>query len=125
MKFCTNCDNMYYISINESNTNELTYYCRNCKNIDASIANESAYIINSDIKNDEIHLNYIINKYTKLDPTLPRIDNMKCPNKQCNSNTDPDTTPDILYIRYDTSNMKYIYLCSVCDTNWKTTEQSS
>ena len=113
MKFCTNCDNMYYIGINESNTNELTYYCRNCKNIDLSLSNEGACIINSNVNNDDIHLNYIINKYTKLDPTLPRIDNIKCPNQECKSNKDANEKSDILYIRYDDSNMKYIYLADL------------
>ena len=27
------------------------------------------------------------------------------------------------YIRYDDVNMKYVYLCSTCDTVWKTDEQ--
>ena len=32
------------------------------------------------------------------------------------------TQIEIIYIRYDDTNMKYIYLCSDCDTVWKTSE---
>ena len=30
MKFCNHCSNMLYISIDETDTNKLIYYCRNC-----------------------------------------------------------------------------------------------
>ena len=29
---------------------------------------------------------------------------------------------EIIYIRYDDVNMKYIYLCTHCDTKWNTNE---
>jgi len=63
-----------------------------------------------------------INKYTKYDITLPRINYIKCPNNECSSNNkDFDTNNrEILYIRYDNTNMKYIYLCSHCDIVWNT-----
>ena len=81
-------------------------------------------------KNPEIHTSpdsatqpdntsHIINKYTKLDPTLPRISTILCPNPNCRTNTD-DMSKEIIYIRYDDANMKYVYLCSTCDTVWKT-----
>jgi len=67
-----------------------------------------------------------INKYTKLDPTLPRITTIDCPNKECASNTTegksqtPQEEKEILYIRYDDKNMKFVYMCAVCDTIWRT-----
>ena len=68
-----------------------------------------------------------INKYTKLDPTLPRINTVNCPNVDCASNkmiegekkeTHREQDKEIIYIRYDDKNMKYVYLCAVCDTVW-------
>jgi aspartate carbamoyltransferase regulatory subunit len=44
-----------------------------------------------------------------------------CPNKDCPTNTD-GVEREIIYIRYDDSNMKYIYLCSTCDTVWQTND---
>ena len=77
----------------------------------------------------------IINKYTKLDPTLPRIHTIDCPNNDCTSNrlvesskegggekkeTHREDEKEIIYIRYDDKNMKFVYLCAVCDTVWDT-----
>ena len=27
-----------------------------------------------------------------------------------------------IYLRYDDANMKYLYMCTVCNTSWKTAE---
>ena len=124
MKFCIKCDNMYYISINEENNNELSYYCRNCGFIDESLASENICVLNTQIQQGEQKYNHIINEYTKLDPTLPRIYNMTCPNASCKSNSDDKTKSEILYIRYDQKNMKYLYMCTTCDSVWKTDDKN-
>ena len=123
MHFCTNCSNMYYIRINADNPNKLVYYCRNCGNENSNLATENLCVSKTQIKKDEQTFNYIINKYTKLDPTLPRISNVLCPNVDCKTNTNNDER-EIIYIRYDDTNMKYVYLCSTCDTVWKTNDQA-
>jgi len=122
MKFCVNCDNMYYISINEKNHNELSYYCRNCGHVDETLASENVCVLNTQLKKGVQKYNHIINEYTKLDPTLPRLYNMQCPNDACKTNTEKSKKTEVLYIRYDEENMKYIYMCSTCDTVWKTDE---
>ena len=124
MKFCIKCDNMYYISINEENNNELSYYCRNCGFIDESLSSENICVLNTQIQQGEQKYNHIINEYTKLDPTLPRIYNMTCPNASCKSNSDDKTKSEILYIRYDQKNMKYLYMCTHCDNVWKTDDSN-
>ncbi len=123
MKFCNNCDNMYYIKINESNTNQLEYYCRYCKHIDTLVNNEGICIINNNMKQSENITSTVVNRYTRLDPTLPRLYNLKCPNADCDSNQGTtDKNPEIIYIRIDDNNLKYLYLCTRCDFNWKTNE---
>lgn len=120
MHFCSSCQNMYYIRMNED-ANKLLYYCRNCGNEDESITFENTTILNTDVSNSSQKFSHIINKYTKLDPTLPRIDKILCPNTECNTNK-KNEPKEIIYIRYDNVNMKYIYLCSTCDTVWNTDE---
>jgi DNA-directed RNA polymerase subunit M/transcription elongation factor TFIIS len=122
MKFCDICDNMYYVSINEKNQNELSYYCRNCGNVDDNVTGENTCVLNTQIKKGEQKYNHIINEYTKYDPTLPRLYNMECPNATCKTHSDKTVKSDILYIRYDEENMKYLYMCSICDIVWKTDE---
>lgn len=121
MKFCQQCDNMYYISVNEENTNKLEHYCRNCKHVDSSIAQDGGCILDVQTKNEEQHISRVVNKYTKYDPTLPRSYTIKCPNSKCKSNIDePVVNPEVVYIRYDDANLKYLYICTTCDSTWKT-----
>ena len=132
MHFCEKCGNMYYIKIQNQETkdyNNLIYYCRKCgfedDNISKNISNlcvSKTHVLN----NTELY-SQVINKYTKLDPTLPRINNIKCPNVECVTNKEskeksdkgPKPENEIIYIRYDDTNMKYVYLCCNCDTVWK------
>jgi len=110
---------MYYISIDPNNANKLVYYCRNCGNVDETLSVDNVTVSKIQLKKSEQEFSHIINKYTKLDPTLPRINTVLCPNIGCKTNTD-DLPREIIYIRYDDTNMKYVYLCSTCDTVWKT-----
>lgn len=123
MHFCTQCSNMYYIRINADNVNKLVYYCRKCGHEDSLLAVENVCVSKTYIKKSEQSFNHIINKYTKFDPTLPRINNILCPNPDCTTNRDGKER-EIIYIRYDDVNMKYVYLCSDCDTVWKINENS-
>ena len=127
MHFCTECQNMYYIRIDADNSNKLVYYCRNCGNEDSSLTVENVSVSKTQLTRSEQKFSHIINKYTKLDPTLPRINKIKCPNSDCECETNKSEAGaaerEIIYIRYDDVNMKYVYLCSTCDTVWKTDEQ--
>lgn len=123
MNFCTKCDNMYYLQLSKDNPDNLVYYCRKCGNVDDNMLNNDGIICVSKthIKKTKQTYNNIINEYTKLDPTLPRINNMKCPNLECASNSEESKkqSNEIIFLRYDNDNMKYIYLCNMCDYSWK------
>lgn len=127
MHFCLNCQNMYYIQIDSEDSNKLTYYCRNCGNEDKSFTNENICISKINIKKNDETFTHIINKYTKFDPTLPRINTILCPNQDCITNKEEEHNKEreIIYIRYDDISMKYIYLCSDCDTTWLNTNKSN
>ena len=158
MHFCTNCHNMYYLKIsdNEGEENALIYYCRNCGNEDKSIIADNVCVSETQLRRSEQKFTFMVNEYTKYDPTLPRINMIKCPNQECSSNTaaggagskkntqqataaaaqtqataataaavvesesEQQHQREVIYIRYDDINMKYIYLCVHCDTIWKT-----
>lgn len=125
MRFCSECQNMYYIRINAENSNQLIYYCRNCGTEDTVNDTSSVSVSKISMKNNDQQFSHIINKYTKLDPTLPRINNISCINSECETNHEDAKIEDreVIYIRYDEVNMKYVYLCSTCDTIWKTDDQ--
>lgn len=110
MYFCSECGNMYYIKI----VDKLIYYCRKCGHEDDNLNKDKICVSKTDFRKKT---NFdIVNEYTKLDPTLPRRNNIQCPNKKC------DKQNNVIYLRYDDSNMKYIYICNHCDTIWKTDE---
>ncbi len=124
MHFCNKCDNMYYIKISDENDNTLKYYCRNCGFEDNTLSIENTCVSKTQFKKGERKFNHFINEYTKLDPTLPHISNLTCPNVECISRKDPSNNPsDIIYIRYDNTNMKFIYLCNHCNKKWTTNEK--
>lgn len=148
---------MYYIRLTE--TNEIVYYCRNCGNEDSTITIDNVVVSHTALhQKGGSHAN-VVNKYTKLDPTLPRISTILCPNSECPCNRnhnpmqyadraaivgsgdesetsgvgaasaatsaatgeDADAVPrEVIYLRYDDIQLKYIYLCAVCNTIWNT-----
>jgi DNA-directed RNA polymerase subunit M/transcription elongation factor TFIIS len=137
---------MYYICIDpgtatpesESDTgsngsSSLVHYCRNCGHREP--VREEICVSKLQIKSTAQNYGNIINRYTKLDPTLPRIGHVKCPNALCASN--PQTSDsssgsgsasvprEVIYIRYDEENMKYVYLCAVCDALWSTVQAAA
>ena len=147
MHFCQKCDNMLYIRLLHEDSNDLVYYCRNCGESELPITKENICVSRTDIViKDKAYL-HDINQYTKLDPTLPRTNNIRCPNQSCPSNhtaedkgatsnkeidanadADADANADadalkkseVIYYRYDDKNLKYIYICTLCDKMWNT-----
>jgi DNA-directed RNA polymerase subunit M/transcription elongation factor TFIIS len=122
MHFCSKCENMYYIRLSGDNGDELIYYCRNCGHEDTTITSSNVCVSKTTLKCSEQQYVQILNQYTKLDPTLPRVTNIACPNGDCPSNIG-DAKREVIYMRYDEKNIKYVYLCPVCDKIWKTDEQ--
>ncbi len=122
MKFCSSCQNMYYLRMSaKSNTpikNNLIYYCRKCGNTEEPTDSESVCVSTLNLKKGEQNFSHVINKYTKYDPTLPRMTNMKCPSTSCESNV-KDYFPEIISVRYDDENVKYVYSCTVCESIWR------
>ena len=84
------------------------------------LTTDNICVYKSQLQQKEQGYSHIINDYTKLDPTLPRTKMIKCPNENCTQKEEENT--EVIYIRYDDTNMKYIYLCSECNTVWKINE---
>tara|TARA_Y100000816_G_C25688927_1_gene364532 strand:- start:47 stop:436 length:390 start_codon:yes stop_codon:yes gene_type:complete len=125
MNFCKNCNNLYYLKIdtNDDNkeSNKLIFYCRNCGNEENNLTENDICVSSIENKQNDDNYESYINEYTKLDPTLPRTNNIKCPNNNCDTNKKEDKiNREIIYVRYNNIDMKYVYMCSTCNTIWKT-----
>lgn len=125
MQFCPTCRNMYYITLSEDSTH-IKNKCRNCGNEESLSESESIVCVSKTIFNQNKHpTSYYINEFTEFDPTLPRINTMKCPNSECKTNEAAHTSPtEIIFIRYDDVNLKFIYMCTTCKHFWNTQQNS-
>ena len=116
MKFCEKCDNMLYLKLSEDR--DLVYYCKNCgHSIPMKKEDGSICVIDDNTVDDNVKFSQYINKYIKFDPTLPRVNNITCVNPQCTKKKDEEN--EIIYLKYDADNMKYLYYCTYCDNFWR------
>ena len=116
MKFCPQCDNMFYLKINSEKEDELLYVCRFCQFKSPADSTEMVQVLNTQVNQRDVQLHHMVNKYTKLDPTLPVMDNMICPRAECQK--DKSQADKVLYMRYDEEKLKYLYICCKCDYYW-------
>ena len=118
MKFCDGCSNFLYITIDEDKN--LVYYCKNCNNREVhQKANGSVLVIEDTKIDDSTRYSQYLNPNIKYDPTLPHVNNIKCPNTKCTKKENEES--DTVYLKYDFVNMKYLYSCVHCDHFWKNT----
>jgi DNA-directed RNA polymerase subunit M/transcription elongation factor TFIIS len=113
MNFCNKCDNLYYLHFSDEKS--LYYFCRNCGDEKNNVILDDLCISSYKEKKNQVFSK--INEYTKYDPTLPHSHTIRCPNQECKSNTGL-VESDVIYLRVDDINMKFMYLCVNCDINW-------
>ncbi len=129
MKFCPTC--RYYLYLKVSNeivmpsggapdaTQAIHRICHNCGYQEEDKG--GGLIMETDLqeKTSEAY-KILVNEFTPLDPTLPHLHTIKCPNAACASNT-AGKQPDVIYMKYDAQNLKYIYLCNIegCGARWR------
>lgn len=117
IKFCSKCENILFILSNENK--DLFLGCKVCGNVEDYDGEKCIYSNEFTFDQSET-INS--NKYLTFDNTLPFIENnknLKCPNEDCDSNTKDEKSSNISYVKYDETNMKYLYICRYCGVKWK------
>jgi hypothetical protein len=106
---------------NSLDGNAHSSFCHNCKTPKPAAAG-GCCVMSTNIRKKTQVFRHAVNRYTKFDPTLPRIDSIPCPKAECKSNASGEdhAERDIVYKRYDDNNMEYLYICVLCDTVWTT-----
>jgi hypothetical protein len=107
---------MLYIEIPKG-TNNLRYFCKNCGNekIEENIT-ESILLSEQQYVADQANIKSLVTPNIKYDLTLPRVSNIVCTNKSCSK---PEVKQnEVIYIKHDHENMKYIYYCCHCEYFW-------
>ena len=117
MDFCPICDNMLYIAKDEDGqAQRLVYLCKNCGHQEEA-PQKTKLISVTNFDNDEFIFTQFINENMLHDPTLPHVDNITCPNKECSKKAEQPN--DVIFIKYDVKNMKFIYTCVYCQKHWR------
>ncbi len=137
MKFCQICKNMLYGNVkDEADTKTLYFSCKNCGYIETEQDAASVAVVVKRYDNDSkssplddkcvSQTNYFddirsFQQYQtiniKHDMTLPRVKNIECPN--CSGDKEKEVLPEVICIKYDQANMKYLYFCCHCEHFWK------
>jgi DNA-directed RNA polymerase subunit M/transcription elongation factor TFIIS len=116
MKWCPKCDNYLYHDIK---TGDLVRLCRKCNYSEKD--EQGGLVVETRIQ-DKASEGYkiIVNEFTTQDPTLPQVQNIKCPNHACPSNAGNEKS-DVIYIKDDVINLKYTYICTyeTCKFQWR------
>lgn len=116
MKFCPGCKSFLYIDLDAEKN--LLYYCKNCSYQDVIKKGEgSICVIDDNQINDVTRYSQFVNPYLEHDPTLPRVNNIKCTNEKCTKKVDEDN--EVIYVKYDFINMRYLYFCTHCKHYWR------
>jgi DNA-directed RNA polymerase subunit M/transcription elongation factor TFIIS len=114
MEFCVMCGNMLYLRMEENN---MIYYCKNCNFTKVPEDPNASICISTNYQDESVKYSMFINPNIKYDPTLPHVNNIPCTNPKCNK---PEhESNNVIYMKYDPVNMKYIYFCTHCEHFWK------
>jgi DNA-directed RNA polymerase subunit M/transcription elongation factor TFIIS len=117
MEFCDCCDNMLYIRDSEDDKFDVKYYCKNCSfEKEISKDNKSKLIIQNMFNMDDHSIDNLTPNI-EYDKTIPHVDNIECPNKECSK--PKDKSNDVMYVKTDIINIKYVYYCTHCKQFWE------
>jgi hypothetical protein len=121
MRFCP--IDGYYLFLQVSTTKEtrnMAHY-RLCRNCGYKEQDEKGGLLSEILVQEKSAEGYkiLLNEHTRKDPRLPHLRGViKCPNAGCASNTSGQES-DIIYLKYDSVNLMYLYICDICATEWR------
>lgn len=121
MRFCKACDNMLYVQVKDAGETgrglELAYACKSCGRTE--VAGASACVIDTNYRDDQSSWRQFATPYIRHDPTLPRVSSIPCPNAKCTR--PPAEEREVIYVKYDAKDLRFLYHCCHCGVFWKST----
>lgn len=114
MKFCPKCENLLYL---DTKTDKLLRICRTC---DYQEEDTQGGLAMETIVQERTSEGYkiLLNEFTRQDPTLPHVTTLPCPRSACPTNV-KGQQKDVIIIKYDAQNLKFLYICNVCGEQWR------
>ena len=124
MKFCPDCETLLITKIADIDTTDnpnklVSYHCLNCGyhedlKIKKKNTSKCVYFNKKGVVATKVDNNVV--PFLDLDPTLPRINNIQCPNTEC---VKEHINNDVKYILINEDTMTYLYKCNHCSQTWK------
>ena len=115
MKVCPTCQNMYVMKLQPNG--KLLWKCLSCGIEEEQVG---GCLLMETLVQERSSEGYriLLNEFTRQDTTLPHTKSIKCSRESCPSNGSSKER-DVIYIKYDAVNMKYLYICNVCGESWR------
>lgn len=128
MNFCPKCENYLYLEqaseevTNASGVTEKRYFLnRRCRTCGYNEVDVQGGLVNETIVQERASEGYkiLLNEFTRQDPTLPHVNTLPCPNTSGCPTHKSNAPRDVIIIKYDAQNMKFLYICNVCGEQWR------
>lgn len=123
MEFCPDCRNLLSLKIKDGENGPvgLSYNCHNCSyHRNEDLGKSATKCVYNNPENVNM-MEYYVRRKDRLrhDPTIPHINSIPCPNKECPSNsTGSDAANDIFYVTLNKVRLSNLYVCNNCMTHW-------
>tara|TARA_B100000405_G_C16653459_1_gene399346 strand:- start:475 stop:819 length:345 start_codon:yes stop_codon:yes gene_type:complete len=104
-------------SSNESVSDGVEYFCKFCGNV-KPLAQKQPKLISKVSYQDNHDVEDLVGGDMINDVTLPHVHDIKC-KKGDNCQKPKGEKDDVILMRYDTNNSKYMYYCTYCQIKWK------
>jgi len=127
MNFCPKCENLLLleqgkedIEIREGVKETRYFLNRICRTCQYKEVDEKGGLVNETIVQERASEGYkiLLNEFTRQDPTLPHVKSLPCPNTACPTHTRNEGR-DVIILKYDAQNLKFLYICNVCEAQWR------
>ncbi len=136
MNFCPKCENLLKpqqaseeIVLPGGGTSKRYYLNRTCSTCGYVEVDMKGGLVNETVVQERASEGYkiLLNEFTRQDPTLPHVSTLPCPNTTgdvasgkaiCPTHTS-NVPRDVIIIKYDAQNMKFLYICNVCGEQWR------
>lgn len=100
---------------------ELVYNCKHC-GFEATASqlggSASEAVLSTNYADDQTTYKQYVTPHLRHDPTLPRASDIECINGP-NCTRPPEDKREVIYVKYDSHKLKYLYHCVHCSAYWR------
>lgn len=122
IKFCPVCSYYLYLQMEfDISASQSSINVRLCRNCGYKEEDKKGGLVSEILIKERSAEGYkiLLNEFTTRDYRLPHIrGSLKCPSAICDTNT-KGVESDIIYLKDDMVNLTYLYICSHCNTQWR------